>query len=166
MTRIRMIEGRGGSRIDSEEGGRHLGIPRNRAFPSFRAPQPAGGVPPDMRAKSRRPKTIPPWVVPPRSVVKCVAYSKRTGAYKADLGHHYRIGYYGACRDGLDVVWLVNERGDYVATTDHNDLRRYFRVVRRSDETDYFGDGRRPLRALPGWGERARRGKRQPRRRP
>jgi hypothetical protein len=33
MTRIRMIEGRRGSRIDSEEGGRYPGILRNRAFP-------------------------------------------------------------------------------------------------------------------------------------
>jgi hypothetical protein len=110
-----------------------------------------------MRAKGRRPKTIPFWVVPPRSVVQCVGYSKRTSAYKADLGHRFRIGYYGACRDGLAVVWLVNERGEYVATTDHDDLGRYFRVVRRSDETDYFGDSRRPLRALPGWGKRVRR---------
>jgi hypothetical protein len=102
---------------------------------------------------------MPSWVVPPRSVVQCVGYSKRTGAYEADLGRRFRIGYYGACRDGLGVVPLVDERGEYVATTDQDDLRRHFRVVRRSDETDYFGDGRRPLRALPGWGKRARHGK-------
>jgi hypothetical protein len=113
-----------------------------------------------MRAKSRRPKTIPSWVVPPRSVVQCIGYSKRTGVYEADLGRHFRIGYYGACQDGLAVVWLVDERGEYVATADHDDLRRYFRVVRRSDETDYYGDRRRPLRALPGRGKRASHAKR------
>jgi hypothetical protein len=88
--------------------------------------------------------------VPPRSVVECVGYDTATRAYEADVGHRFRIGYYGACRDGLAVVWLVDERGEYVATTDHEDLRRYFRVIRRSNETDYFGDSRRPLRALPG----------------
>jgi len=71
-------------------------------------------------------------------------------AYKADVGRRFRIGYYGACRDGLGVVWLVNERGEYIETTSHEDLRRYFRVVRHSRETGYYGDDRRPLRALPG----------------
>jgi hypothetical protein len=51
-----------------------------------------------MRAKHRRPKTIPPWVVLPRSVVECVGDSRRTRAYTADVGHCFRIGYYGSCR--------------------------------------------------------------------
>jgi hypothetical protein len=89
-------------------------------------------------------------VVAPRSVVECVACNRRTGAYRGDLGKRYRIGYYGACRDGIAVVWLVDALGEYVETTDHDDLRKYFRVVRRSGETDYYGDTRRPLRALPG----------------
>lgn len=120
-------------------------------------------IPPDMRAKSRRPKVIPSSVVPPRSVVECVAYNKRTGAYEADVGRRFRIGYYGACRDGLGVVWLVNELAEYIATTDHEDLKKYFRVVRRSRETDYFGDDRRPLRALPGSATRRTHSKRRPR---
>jgi hypothetical protein len=89
-------------------------------------------------------------VIPPRSVVECVAYDRRTAAYKNDLGQRYRIGYYGACRDGVAVAWLVDALGEYVARTDHDDLPKHFRIIRRSGETDYYGDDRRPLRALPG----------------
>ena len=64
---------------------------------------------------------------------------RRTGAYRKDIGRSFRVGYYGACRDRLAVVWLVDEHGENGATTDHDDLRRYFRVVRRSDETDSAG---------------------------
>ena len=120
-------------------------------------------IPPDMRARSQRPKVIPSSVVPPRSVVECVAYNKRTGAYEANVGRRFRIGYYGACRDGLAVVWLVNELGEYIATTNHEDLKKYFRVVRRAHETDYFGDDRRPLRALPGVATRRTRSRRRSR---
>jgi len=107
------------------------------------------GVPADMCAKRRRPKVVPWWILPPRSVVECVRSERRTGAYAADVGRRYRIGYYGACRDGLGVVWLVDARGEYVATTEHEHLWRYFRVVRRSDETDYFADTRRLSAPFP-----------------
>ena len=87
-------------------------------------------------------------IVPPRSLIECVSYNRRTGAYRSDVGRQYRVGYYGACRDGSDVVWLVDERGKYVATTSHEDLKKYFKIIRRSAERDYFGDKRPPLRPL------------------
>ena len=71
-------------------------------------------------------------IVPPRSLIECVSYNRRTGAYRSDVGRQYRVGYYGACRDGSDVVWLVDERGKYVATTSHEDLKKYFKIIRRS----------------------------------
>ena len=106
-------------------------------------------LPRPVTPKRRRPTPIPPWVIPPRSVVVCIAYDRQTGAYKSSVGQRYRIGDYGACRDGIAVVWLVDALGEYVETTDHDHLQWYFRIVRRSGETDYYGDDRRPCAPCP-----------------
>lgn len=50
----------------------------------------------------------------------------------------FRIGYYSQ-QDGLDVIWLVNENGEYEQTTDRAFLLKYFEPIEISDETDLYG---------------------------
>jgi hypothetical protein len=77
-------------------------------------------------------------VIPPRSVVKLLA------PWGNDQGSVFRIGYYSR-QDGLDCVWLVNEKGEYERTTDQNSIREDFQILRRSDESDWFGFNREVL---------------------
>jgi hypothetical protein len=70
--------------------------------------------------------------------------------YRDDFGHAYRIGYY-IPQDGLQAIWLVNHKGDYIGTTARSDISKYFAVEFLSEETDYFGTHRRvlgPMRSL------------------
>lgn len=62
----------------------------------------------------------------------------------------FRIGYYSR-QDGLDVVWLVDDAGEYEQSTDHEFLHRYFSILELSDEDDLFGDEREPLGPLEDW---------------
>ncbi len=57
------------------------------------------------------------------------------------MGRVFRIGYYSR-QDGLDVIWLVNERGRYEQTTDRRSLVAHFDVIEVSDETDLYGAGK------------------------
>ena len=98
------------------------------------------------RGKQQR-LSDPEGVIPPRSIVELVRADKRTPSWKGQVGKRFRIGYY-VCQDGLDVIWLVDEKGSYRETTDHDFLRKYFRIVRLSKETDYYGVNRPPLRPL------------------
>jgi hypothetical protein len=75
-------------------------------------------------------------VIPPRSVI--VANEKNVASFGND---QYRIGYYRKS-DGLDCVWLVNRQGEYEQTADQRFIRRNFRVLKRSDETDLYGKNR------------------------
>jgi YD repeat-containing protein len=93
---------------------------------------------PRSRAKVPRP-------IPPRSVVELVNADSRTPAWKRQLGRQFRIGYYSP-QDGLDTVWLVDDAGTYSQTADQASLRRFFRVIRLSRETDYYGRNRSPIR--------------------
>jgi hypothetical protein len=77
-------------------------------------------------------------VIPPRSVVKLLA------PWGEDQGRVFRIGYYSR-QDGLDCVWLVNEKGKYEQTTDQNSISEDFQILKRSDESDWFGFNREVL---------------------
>jgi hypothetical protein len=68
-----------------------------------------------------------PEVIPPRSV--------------------FRLGYYRR-QDGLDVIWLVDERGIYEQTTDRDFLIKYFEPIEISDETDLYGAGKPQFKPL------------------
>lgn len=59
----------------------------------------------------------------------------------------FRIGYYSE-QDGLDCLWLVNERGEYEQTADRDYLLMYFEPLRISRETDLYGVGKAPFRPL------------------
>ena len=77
-------------------------------------------------------------VIPPRSIVKLLA------PWGNDQSRIFRIGYYGR-QDGLNCVWLVNESGTYEQATDQQSIRKDFEVLKRSDETDWYGDSREVL---------------------
>lgn len=85
--------------------------------------------------------------IPPKSILELVRADSKTPLWANSLGSRYRVGYYNR-RDGLDVVWLVDESGTYVATASQDSIAKYFRVVRRSNETRLFGVGRRRLGPL------------------
>jgi hypothetical protein len=88
-----------------------------------------------------------PAIIPPRSVVRLVRFDRTTPRWKTDVGRRFRVGYYRP-KDGLDCIWLVNNMGEYEQTTDRGTLLRFFDIERTSKESDYFGEKRRPLRAL------------------
>jgi hypothetical protein len=70
-----------------------------------------------------------------------------TPQWKNEIGRIFRIGYYNR-QDGLDCIWLVNEKAKYEQTTDRDFLLRYFEIERLSDEPDYFGIRKPKLRPL------------------
>ncbi|HVT88659.1 MAG TPA: hypothetical protein VHD56_07405 [Tepidisphaeraceae bacterium] len=88
-----------------------------------------------------------PEVIPPRSLVILRAADEKTPDWKKDVGRKFRVGYYNR-RDGLDCVWLVNEKGEYEQTTDRLSLLRYFSIEKLSRERDYYGESRPTLRPL------------------
>ena len=92
-----------------------------------------------------------PRVIPPRSRVRLVRADRLTPEWRKEIGREFRVGYYSR-RDGLNCIWLVNESGKYEQTTDREFLLRYFRVLRLTDERDYYGVHKRrlgPLRRNP-----------------
>lgn len=97
--------------------------------------------------QQKRAKRQLPRVIPPKSVFKLVRSDFRTPEWKKDLGRVFRIGYYRE-QDGLDCLWLVNERGEYEQTTDRDYLLKYFEPLRISREKDLYGTRRAPLRAI------------------
>ena len=88
-----------------------------------------------------------PKVIPPRTRVRLVRADRATPGWKNEIGRRFRIGYYSR-QDGLDCIWLVNEKARYEQTTNRDFLLRYFEIERLSDESDYFGAGKPKLRPL------------------
>jgi hypothetical protein len=88
-----------------------------------------------------------PKVIPPRTRVRLVRADRKTPAWKKEIGREFRVGYYSR-QDGLDCIWLVNERGEYEETTDREFLLKYFDILRLSDERDYYGVNKRRLGPL------------------
>ena len=92
-------------------------------------------------------KRILPKVIPPRSRVRLIRADKHTPLWRKDVGRQFRVGYYSR-KDGLDCIWLVNESGKYEQTTDRDSLLKYFRIARLSNETNFYGTGKRRLAKL------------------
>jgi hypothetical protein len=80
-------------------------------------------------------------VIPPRTIVKLLS------EWGNNRGRIFRIGYYSP-QDDLNVVWLVNETGEYERTTDQASIKVDFEVLKRSDETDWFGKDREVLKPI------------------
>jgi|GEM_PF-1575081 len=77
--------------------------------------------------------------IPPKHVVKLMKLwpHARNQGYKK--GERWRIGYYSK-QDGLDLIWLVDSKGNFHWTVDHNRLHNTFEFLNRSDEDDFYGD--------------------------
>jgi hypothetical protein len=88
-----------------------------------------------------------PRIIPPRSRVRLVRADRTTREWQRELGRQFRVGYYGR-QDGLDCIWLVNEKGEYEQTTDRDGLLRYFAIEKLTDERDYYGVHKRKLGPL------------------
>jgi len=85
-----------------------------------------------------------PDIIPPRSIVKLTRADDDTPGWKDSIGKRYRIGYYSK-QDGLDVIWLVDDNGEYCETTERDFLLKYYKIIRLSREKDLFGVNRKPL---------------------
>ena len=85
-----------------------------------------------------------PDIIPPESIVELERADDKTPAWKGTIGTRYRVGYYSP-QDGLDCIWLVDAKGNYVETTDRDFLIKYFKIIYLSTIDDYFGDNRDPL---------------------
>lgn len=99
---------------------------------------------PVTKPAAERSTSLPPKVIPPKTVVELVLRAGMPMLYRKRVGEQFRIGYYSR-QDGLDDIWLVNDEGRYIGTTDREMLLRYFKIVRLSRERDYFGVRRRRL---------------------
>lgn len=88
----------------------------------------------------------PRAAVNPGTVVRLSHADESTPDWKADLGRLFMVGFYSS-KDGIDCVWLVNDRGQYEQTTDREGLLRYFTIVKPSVVTDFYGRDSK----LPRW---------------
>jgi hypothetical protein len=88
-----------------------------------------------------------PRIIPPRSRVRLVRPVHTTARWKREIGRQFRIGYYNR-KDGLDCIWLVNEKGEYEQTTDREGLLRSFTIEKLTNERDYYGVHKRRLGPL------------------
>jgi hypothetical protein len=88
-----------------------------------------------------------PRIIPPRSRVRLVRADRTTREWQREIGRQFRVGYYSR-QDGLDCIWLVNEKGEYEQTTDRDGLLRYFAIEKLTDERDYYGVHKRKLGPL------------------
>jgi hypothetical protein len=83
--------------------------------------------------------------IPPLSIVRVADVAR--SPWKKQIGRRFRIGYYSP-QDGLDCIWLVNEKGVYEQTLDHDYLRRYFVIEHLSTERSRYGRNRPILKPL------------------
>jgi hypothetical protein len=79
-----------------------------------------------------------PEIVPPGSVVRLMRSDDTTPTWRGREGQTFRIGYYTP-NDGLNVIWLVNETGEYIETVDRETLVRFFNLESISEEGNHFG---------------------------
>jgi hypothetical protein len=82
--------------------------------------------------------------IPPKSVVKLVKLWPHARRHGYEVGQSWRVGYY-IHNDGLDVIWLVDEDGNYCETVDHDWLEKHFEIVILSTEESLYGHGKTPL---------------------
>jgi len=85
--------------------------------------------------------------LPPASILRLKVAPPEGDLWHDKLGRYCRVGFYNQA-DGDEVVWLVNEDGEYCETTDLGDIEEYFEVVEISDVRDYYGDISTPLAAI------------------
>jgi hypothetical protein len=57
------------------------------------------------------------------------------------IGHIYRVGSYSR-QDGTEVIWLVDENGDYNWTADEEFVENHFEIIELSKERSVYGDNK------------------------
>jgi len=88
-----------------------------------------------------------PTIIPPLSVVQIEKVTEDEPAWAGYEGRIFRIGYYNP-QDGLDCVWLVDEKGEYRETVDQEMIKTHFKVLQLSEEADLFGVDRPVIKPL------------------
>ena len=83
--------------------------------------------------------------IPPRTTVR--VKSSPLNSWRKNVGRHFRIGYYSR-KDGLDCIWIVNEKGKYEQTIDHDFLQKYFEIETISKERSLYGMNRPPFEPI------------------
>lgn len=78
-------------------------------------------------------------IISPVSILRAKKLLNGISPWNDKIGRLCRVGYYSR-QDGIDVVWLVDEDGDYCETTDQKDLESYFDIVVNSNIQDTYGD--------------------------
>ena len=86
-----------------------------------------------------------PTPIPPCSIVRVKA--ARRNPWRTEVGRRFRIGYYSQM-DGLDCIWLVNDKGEYEQTLDHEALARFFEIESISRERSRYGRNRPKFLAI------------------
>lgn len=98
------------------------------------------------KVKSKAPFTTKPKIkysfpvpIPPCSVLSV----RRTARspWGGEVGRIFRVGYYSKI-DGLDCIWLVDEKGEYSQTIDHASLNGFFDIQSIAKERSLYGRGR------------------------
>ena len=93
-------------------------------------------IPYTKKPKKKYPFPVP---IPPCSVIS--VRQARRSPWAKEVGRAFRIGYYSK-NDGLDCIWLVDEKGKYNQTIDHEYLDKFFAVESVSKERSLYGRGR------------------------
>jgi hypothetical protein len=96
-------------------------------------------IPFTLRPRKKYPFRTP---IPPCSVVMV---KKPRGSLRR--GQKFRIGYY-SWQDGLDCIWLVDEKGEYDETIDHEFLLTHFEIMTQSKERSLYGRNRPKLQPI------------------
>ncbi len=99
------------------------------------------------RKKHQKPVGSLGAIIRPRTVLtlkKLWPHARKQGR---ELGQIWRVGYYSK-RDGLEVVWLVDEKGEYQWTVDKDFVVEFFCVVSESKERSLYGLHRPPIGPL------------------
>jgi hypothetical protein len=75
----------------------------------------------------------------PGSVI--IVKSSPNKSWQKNIGRRFRIGYYSR-QDGLDCIWLVDDKGKYGQTVDHEFVHQHFEIKDVSKERSLYGKNR------------------------
>jgi len=71
-------------------------------------------------------------------IIKLWPHARKKGH---EVGQIYRIGYYSK-QDGLELIWLVDDNGEYNWTADNEFIDKYFEIIEPSKERSIYGNNR------------------------
>ena len=100
-----------------------------------------------VRIEKGKQKRKPGDILPPRSVVELIKADRKTPLWKNMVGTQFRIGYYNP-NHSLEDIWIVNSEGEYWDVIDKDYLNKYFKIIKYSNEKEFFGTNRPKLGKL------------------